>query len=253
MPQPRRTAFPEAAVAWMFGDRPRRVLDLGSGRGNFARLLSADGHQVFGLDRSADKVARLAASLPTGLHVAAQAEALPYLDRQFDVVSSAESLHRFAPGLVSTEIARVLRPGGRLTVIYNTRDDTVPWVKRLARIMQTWDPDAMRGDYGQDSVLNLAETPYFTDLERKDFRNWLPIDRSGLLEMVRRRPATAALDEAERERLLADVGGLYDSYARAPDPLLLPFQASCWRAVVDHRELAPVAQDDDGLEIPLGF
>lgn len=253
MPQPRRTAFPEAAVSWMLGDRPRRVLDLGSGRGSFARLLGDAGHQVFALDRSLPKVAQVARRLPTGLHVSARAEALPFVDRQFDVVSSAESLHRFAPGLVSTEIARVLRPGGRFVATYNTRDDTVPWVKRLAKIMQTWDPDAMRGDYGQNSVINLAETPYFTDLERKNFRNWLPIDRNGLLDMVRRRPTTATLDDDQREQLLTQVGELYDSYARAPEPLLLPFQASCWRATVDHRELTSVTADDAGLEIPLGF
>lgn len=34
---------------------------------------------------------------------------------------------------------------------------------------------------------------------------------------------------------------------------MLPFQSSCWRAVVDHHDLAPALLDDPGLEIPLGF
>lgn len=236
----------------MVGDSPQRVLDLGSGRGQLARMLAAAGHRVHGMDRLPDKISRLSARIPTGLHVVAQAESLPFTDQVFDVVSSAETLHRFAPGLVSAEIARVLRPGGRLVAIYNTRDDTVPWVKKLARILQEVDPEAMTGDFGQGSVEAMAETPYFCDLQRRNFRNWLPIDRPGLLAMVGRRPATAALDEAGRGALLAEVGALYDTYARAPEPLLLPFQASCWRATVDHRELA-VSHSDDGLEIPLGF
>ncbi|HEY9293956.1 MAG TPA: methyltransferase domain-containing protein [Microlunatus sp.] len=254
MPEPRRTPFPEAAVTWMLGEAPLRVLDLGSDRGRLARMMAAAGHQVYCLDRSPEKIDRLTRLIPDGLQVVAQAEALPFADQQFDVVSSAESLHRFAPGLVSSEMARVLRPGGHLVALYNTRDDTVPWVKKLAKILQFVDPDAMRGAFGQDSVTAIADGPYFTDLERKDFRNWVPIDRKGLLEMVRRRPVTARLAEADRNRLLDEVGGLYDSYARAPEPLLLPFQASCWRARVDHSELVPAAfVDDAALEIPLGF
>lgn len=252
MPAQRRTPFPETAIAWMVGDSPQRVLDLGSDRGQLARMLAAAGHRVHGLDRSAAKIKELARRIPTGTHVVAQAESLPFTDQVFDVVSSAETLHRFAPGLVSAEIARVLRPGGRVVAIYNTRDDTVPWVKKLAAILHEVDPDAMRGDFGQDSVEALVQTPYFTDLERKNFRNWLPIDRRGLLDMVGRRPAAAALDEPARTALLERVGQLYDDYARSPEPLLLPFQASCWRATVDHRELT-LAGASDGLEIPLGF
>lgn len=253
MPEPRRTPFPAAALDWMVGGTGCRVLDLGPGRGRFTRMLSESGHQVFGLDRALETVAQLSATIPNRLHVVAQAESLPYADQQFDVVTSAESLHRFAPGLVSAEIARVLRPAGTVAVLYNTRDDTVPWVKKLAKILQYVDPDAMRGAYGQESVTALAESPYFTDLEQKNFRNWVPINRASLLEMVRRRPVTAQLEEPDRQRLLDEVGALYDSYARAPEPLLLPFQTSCWRAVVDHQELAPAPFDDDGLEIPLNF
>ena len=45
------------------------------------------------------------------------------------MVTSSQNLHKFAPGLALSEIARVLRPGGHLAVAYNTRDDTVPWVR----------------------------------------------------------------------------------------------------------------------------
>jgi hypothetical protein len=47
------------------------------------------------------------------------------------------------------------------------------------------------------------------------------------------------------------VGELYDSSARSPEPLLLPFQASCWRAMVDHSQLSMADAIDDVLEIRL--
>ena len=246
-----RAPYPDAAAAWMVAEERQRVLDLGSGGGGFAVMLHRAGHEVFCLDRAVDRVAELPERLGTRLHVAGQVESLPFLSCNFDVVTAAATLHRFAPGLALTEIARVLRPGGRLAVAYNTRDDTVPWVRRLSEILQQADPDAMRGDYGVHSLDQIADSPYFLRLERRNFRNWVPITRPQLLAMVERRPAIRALEPWRREGLLAEVGQLYDSSARAPDPLLLPFQASCWRAEVDHSRMAIEDDWDDVLQIAL--
>jgi len=246
-----RAPYPDAAAAWMVAEERSRVLDLGSGSGGFAVMLQQAGHEVFCLDRAVDRVAGLPDRLGTRLHVAGQVESLPFLSCNFDVVTAAATLHRFAPGLALTEIARVLRPGGQLAVAYNTRDDTVPWVRRLSELLQQADPEAMRGDFGASSVNQLADSPYFLRLERRNFRNWVPITRPQLLAMVERRPAVGALEPWRREDLLAEIGQLYDSSARAPDPLLLPFQASCWRTEVDHSRMAIEDDWDDVLQIAL--
>jgi len=131
------------------------------------------------------------------------------------------------------------------------RDDTVPWVKRLTRLLQEVDPSAMRGDFGSESVATVADSPYFGPLERKNIRNWVPITRAGLVKTVERRPSVAQLDPEVREQLLHDVGRLYDTSARVPDPLLLPFQTSCWRAQVDHSKMAIDDDLNDVLQITL--
>ncbi|GAA3637306.1 class I SAM-dependent methyltransferase [Microlunatus ginsengisoli] len=243
-----RPPYPTAAVDWLLGERPARVLDLGSGKGGFAQMLAAAGHEVFAVDRSARVCAELRERLPDARITAARVEALPFLSCHFDVVTASQTLHHFAPGLALTEIARVLKPGGRIAVAYNSRDDTVPWVKRLLAMTRAADPEAMSGDYGQHSVATLADSPYFTGLERRNFRNWIPVTRDGLLTMIERRPGTARLDQSTRQALLAEVGQLYDTVARPPEPLLLPFQAACWRAVVDHSQLA-ISDDPDAVEI----
>jgi ubiquinone/menaquinone biosynthesis C-methylase UbiE len=251
MNRPRRRPYPEAATAWMVGDRPTRVLDLGTGSGAFAEMLTDDGHEVFCLDRDPAVVAQLPERLGTRLHVAGQVESLPYLSCHFDVVTTAQTLHKFAPGLALTEIARVLKPGGHLAVLYSTRDDTVPWVKRLMALMHQADPQSMRGDFGVEALDAVLESPYFGSPVRQNFRNWVPITRSGLVAMVERRPSVAELAPAARTNLLDQVGDLYDNSARAPEPLLLPYQTSCWRAVVDHSQLVLDDLDDDALEIRL--
>jgi SAM-dependent methyltransferase len=246
-----RAPYPDAAAAWMVGPERMRVLDLGAGRGGFAAMLRAAGHEVFCIDSTVELVAGLPARLGTRLHVVGHVESLPFLSCHFDVVTAAQTLHRFPPEVALSEIARVLKPGGHLAIAYNTRDDTVPWVRRLIALMREADPDAMRGEYGEDSVEKVAESPYFGLFERRNFRNWMPITRNGLIAMVERRPAVAQLNPDARFRLLGEVGALYDNSARAPDPLMLPFQTSCWRVEVDHSKLVFTDDFDDVLRITL--
>lgn len=251
MDRPRPSLYPAAVPSWLVGEERVRLLDLGSGSGAFARTLQDAGHGVFGIDRDADQVAALGDRLGTRLHVVGQVEALPYLACNFDVVTSSQTLHHFAPGLALSEIARVLKPGGHLAIAYNTRDDTVPWVKRLVALMRQADPTSATGDFGVSAVQSVSESQFFGEMERKDFRNWVPITRAGLVAMVDRRPGTQRLDPEQRAHLLAEVGALYDSSARSPEPLLLPFRATCWRARVDHSKLAAMDDDLEALEIRL--
>ena len=132
---------------------------------------------MFCIDRDVEAVAELPEQLGTRLHVAGRVESLPYLSCHFDVVTASANLHRFAPGLALSEIARVLKPGGVLAVAYNVRDDTVPWVKRLAAILQQVDSSAMAGDYGLESLQAVADSPYFGEVSQHSFRNWVPIGR----------------------------------------------------------------------------
>ena len=158
----------------------------------------------------------------------------------------------FAPGLALSEFARVLRPGGRLGISYTVRDDSVPWVKRLVAVVRRYDPDAMAGAYGTESLEALTDSAYFPQIDTRSFRRWVPIDRPGLVDMVARTAVAKQLDDQTRATLLDEVGAVYDNSARKPEPLLLPYRVSCWSAEVDHTELtAPLDLPDSGLRIPL--
>lgn len=252
------TPYPAAVTGWLTGGGRRRVLDLGTGRGGLAHMLAEDGHHVTCLDQDLEVVHQLAGRhlddpVPTALAtVAGQTSNLPFADQSFEIVTCAQVLHRFAPGLALAEAARVLRPQGWFGVVYNTRDDTVPWVKRLTRLVQQYDPTIMSGDFGHGSITALEESPYFGTPEKRSFRNWIPVTRPQMLAVAQRNDAVRALPDAQRDALLAEVGELYDSSARAPEPLLLPWQVTCWRAEVDHSQIA-FSDGDDGLDIALDF
>lgn len=242
--------FPDAALEWLVGEGGgRQALTLGSGAG-LPRKLARRGKQVWCVVDDAEDVSSQPGSSQLQ-YVVARPESLPFEPCQFDVVLAHQIMHRFAPGLVLGELARVLRPGGWVGASYLVRDDSVPWVRRLVAVMRTVDPHAMSSDAGASAIKTLVSSKYFPRHEQRDFRVWVPITRQGLIDMAAGQPRVAALPETGRDRLLTAVGAIYDG-ASAGSELRLPYQLSCWRAYVDHDELTtPIVLSDDALIIPL--
>ena len=112
----------------------RRVLDLGCGKGRFARALSEKGASVVGLDLSAAMLDEA-----TGIdRVRASARRLPFGPASFDGALAVEVLEHLAPrslDQVCGEVRRVLRPGGTLVIVdknawsWNARR---PWLPSIA-------------------------------------------------------------------------------------------------------------------------
>jgi SAM-dependent methyltransferase len=245
-----RPFLPESAVTWLVGSEPKRVLVVGAA-GPYATAIREQGHAVLVLDRDPELLGRLIGTRPDLGGVVAQAESMPFDAQQFDRVVCPQNLHTFAPGLVLAEIGRVLAPGGRLCLTYLTRDDSVPWVKRLVGAVRTYLPTAMTGAYGEESVRLVEECDYFPVVETHTNRVWIPCSRRNLVDMALSAGADS-LDDASRTGLANAVGAVYDASARPPEPLQLPYRLSCWRATVDHSELSrPLPETDDALHISL--
>ncbi|MDR1513702.1 MAG: SAM-dependent methyltransferase, partial [Propionibacteriaceae bacterium] len=74
--------------------------------------------------------------------------------------------------------------------------------------------------------------------------------RSELQAQARHATGVEDLRSVDRERLVEEVGRLYDAYARVPDPLLLPYTLAGRRGLVDHSELtAALTPDQSGLRL----
>jgi SAM-dependent methyltransferase len=126
-----RPGYPPDAVAFLVGDRPRRLLDLGAGTGLLTDVLVGAGHDVVAVDPSPEMLAELSAHLPGVVPAVGTAEAVPLGDASVDAVVAGQAAHWFDPAPAAREIRRVLRPGGTLGLVWNTRDERVPWVAAL--------------------------------------------------------------------------------------------------------------------------
>ncbi len=123
----------------------KRILDLGCGKGRFARALQALGAEVVGLDLSAAMLAE-ATGVPC---VRATARRLPFSPRSFDAIMAVEVFEHLDPRsreLVCGEASRVLRRGGILVIVDKNiaaLDANRPWlpsalVKRIDEHRGRW-------------------------------------------------------------------------------------------------------------------
>ncbi|MBS0318703.1 MAG: class I SAM-dependent methyltransferase, partial [Proteobacteria bacterium] len=88
--------------------------------------------------------ARLQALLPEVRALAGSAQAIPLPDATLDAVTCAQAFHWFASSEALDEFRRVLKPGGRLGLVWNVRDESVDWVAQITRIVTPYEGDAPR-------------------------------------------------------------------------------------------------------------
>ena len=218
-----RPGYPEEAVRWMVGTRPLAVVDLGAGTGKLTRALVALGHRVVAVEPLDEMRAELAAALPAVHALQGSAEAIPLFDGAADVVTSAQAFHWFDHDNALPEIARILRPGGTLALVWNSRDDRDPWMARLSAIIgnetvEDW-----------DVIPVLEEGGLFGHVEKARFSLEQVLDRDRLLDLVLSRSYLAKLPPPERDPVLDAVGQLYDETA-GPDGVRLRYVTLCYRA-----------------------
>ena len=160
-----RTRLLDAPMLRLAGDvRGQRALDVGCGEGRFCRMLAERGAEAVGLDPTPPLMEAARRLHPEGTYVEARAEALPFPDASFDLVVSYLVLIDVADFRAAIwEMARVLRPGGRLLVAnLQSFATTRPaaWYrneqgqKLHLAVEDYYEERANRADWGDVSILN---------------------------------------------------------------------------------------------------
>jgi SAM-dependent methyltransferase len=235
-----RPSYPADAATWLVGPQRATVVELGAGTGKLTELLVDAGHDVIATDPLPEMLSRLRARVPGARSAVATAERIPVASCSADVVVCAQAFHWFDHEVALPEIARVLRPGGVLALVWNARDEGIPWVRKLGAIIGS-------ADNREDLTDPVAQSDQFGEVQAQEFRFWQALRRDDLYDLVRSRSYVALLPDSEREQLLARVGALYDDYGRGPDGMQLPYITRCYRATVRHRMPPPVPKVSDGI------
>ena len=226
-----RPGYPGGSLQWLLetagntqARQVRDALDIGAGTGKYTQLLAQRGWRITAVDPSADMLARLSADLPGATTLTGTAEHLGLPGASADLAVVAQAWHWCDPLAASTEIARVLRPGGALGLVWNQLDVGVPWVHRLARIMHAGDvhkPD-FRPTIG----------PEFGTAEAHNTRWAQAVTPEEIMELAKSRSYYLRAPEPIRAKVVGNLQWyLFDHLGHAPGAdLELPYLTQTWRA-----------------------
>ena len=221
-----RPDYPQQLAAWLQQVLQLRAgksaVDLGAGTGKFTRLLLQSGANVIAIEPVDAMRLQLLQSFSGITALAATAQAMPLADASVDAVVCAQAFHWFASHEAVREIGRVLRPGGKLGLVWNVRDETVDWVAAITRIMAPYEGDTPRFHTGQ--WRRLFPNELFSELQETT----VPYQHVGtpqavILDRVLSVSFIAALPAAERAHVAQQLEALIASHPQLQQRQVVAF------------------------------
>lgn len=191
-----------------------RVLDLAAGTGKFTRALRPFGFDLGAVEPTAAMREEFVRRVPGVPIVDGTAESIPLPTGSRDAVVVAQAFHWFRPVPALAEIARVLRPGGALGVVFNRRDERTPWVAELSRIVHAHRGPEVRTIHDRAWRDALAGDPNYEAIDERIFDFAHRTDRDGIVARVLSVSYIAGAPAATREQVAGDVRALLE---RAPE------------------------------------
>jgi SAM-dependent methyltransferase len=232
-----RPGYPEDAVAYLLRELEvgpgRDVLEIGAGTGKFTELLVPSGARVAAVEPVAAMRAALARNCPDVRVLDGTAEDLPLEDASADAALAAQAFHWFNGDRAVREIHRVLRPGGRLGLVWNARDEGSDWSERLTAI---FDRVAGEGDprYASGRWREAFErSDAFGPLHHQVAYHVHEVSREGFLDRVLSVSYVASAPKAVRDGVVDEVFDLLDTHPELAgrERLLMPYRTDVFWTV----------------------
>lgn len=205
-----RPGYAETALDALDLPAEAHVLDLAAGTGKLTRQLVSRFERVVAVE-PLDGMRKLLEELVPEADVRrGTAEDIPLDDGEVDAAFVAEAFHWFSGPAALAELARVLRPGGTLAILFNVPDGGLEPTLPEA-FWETFDARALEKDAAQkvgSGIWREAFPGPFEELREASFPNPFRVDREGLLAHVASWSMVAALPDEERAALVEDLRAL---------------------------------------------
>lgn len=197
-----RPTYPDAAVDWLVErlrlDTTSTVLDLGAGTGKLTRAFVQRVARVIAVEPGPKMLEQLRQAVPDAEPLLGAAEEIPLPDDSVDAVVCGQSFHWFRLDEAQREIARVLRPGGGLGLIWNVRDPDDPVQEQITKLLDPFVPP------GRPALPTTVATFIGAAVGKPDF-HVVPfqqeLDADGVVARVASISFVAAAAEPERREL----------------------------------------------------
>jgi SAM-dependent methyltransferase len=226
-----RPTPPSAALDWLVPSPCELAVDLAAGTGLFTRALLGRAQKIVAVEPDDRMRAVLADRTPEVEALAGTGESIPLPDASVDALFVSSAWHWLDPERAPAEIARVLRDGARLGVLWTSRDREVEWVRDLDRGPgdPAWDSSAER-EHRRMRIASLSDAAGFENAETQSFPFVRRMRVADVVEMV---ATYSGLITAENEARAAHLASTREKLAaRFPsvDEIDVPMRTWAWRA-----------------------
>ena len=184
------------------------VLDLGAGTGKLTRVLVRRYAHVSAVEPLDGMRSILERVVPEADALPGSAERIPLDDASVDAVFVAQAFHWFDHDRAVPEIARVLRRGGVLCLVWNGPDESRPSPLPADFLAYLDELRASAEFHGQPEWRELISLGPFGEAHEAKVPHDHVLDRTGLLDNARSVSWIASRPDAEREAVLARLGSL---------------------------------------------
>jgi ubiquinone/menaquinone biosynthesis C-methylase UbiE len=203
-----RPGYPVALLDLLPLDADAEVLDLGAGTGKLTRVLVERYRHVIAVEPLDGMRAILEEVVPSAESRVGTAETIPLQDASVDGVFAAQAFHWFANDDAVGEIARVLRPGGVLALIWNEPTAPSPLPEAYGAYLDTLHApflDAVQSGVAWSEL--IARGP-FDELREAAVAHEQAQDREGVLAFAQSVSWIAHRPDEEREQIMRDLDEL---------------------------------------------
>ncbi len=227
-----RPGYPDAAVAVLVRELRlgpgTTVVDVGAGTGKLTRRLVPTGAEVVAVEPVTGMRDRLVAAVPQARALDGTAEALPLPDAAAGAVVAGQAFHWFASHAALAEFARVLGPGGRLGLVWNSRADTGA-AGEISALLAEHQGDVPRYRTGGWQRA-FDHQPWFGPLGHAavDHEHTLPLDAT--VDRFASISFVAAMPDAPRAALLARIRAVLERIADPDGTVTTPYRTDVWWA-----------------------
>ena len=233
-----------AALDWLVPAGCEVAVDLAAGTGLFTRALLGRAARVVAVEPD-PRMREVLARRSPGLDVReGRGEAMPLPDASADAVFVSTAWHWLDLPRAVPEIARVLRPGGRLGVIWTSRDRDEDWVAELdlLRLDRTGGADQARGgdeprmlaevraELERHHAVLLPAGSAFGPGETASFGFTRTMPTGDVLAWLATSSDFITAPAADQEAGLARCRDLLLSRAGTEPVIEMPLRSWCWRA-----------------------